>query len=68
MTSQWPYLGLDRGIYQFYHLVRIRYVFLAIFTFFGVLSPKIVVVLAENQYLGRFKGGHDVTMTIFRPR
>ena len=22
---------------------------------FGSLSPKIIVVLAENQYLGRFK-------------
>ena len=27
---------------------------------FWTLSPKIIVVLAENQYLGRFKGGYDV--------
>ena len=46
------------------HFFRYRYPSLAISNIFWVLSPKIVVVLAENQYLGRFEGIHDVTMTV----
>ena len=34
------------------------------FNIFWVLNSKIIVDLAENQYLGRFEGIHDVTMTV----
>ena len=30
---------------------------------FWALSPKIMLVLAVNQYLARFKGGYDLIMT-----
>ena len=26
------------------------------------------MILTENQYIGRFKGDDDVTMTLFRPQ
>ena len=41
---------------------------LSISNIFWPLILKIIVVLAENQYLGRFKGGYDVIMTLFRPK
>ena len=33
---------------------------------FWTLIPKIIIILAENQSIARFKGGLDVIITLFR--
>ena len=50
---------LRGGGNTFFHVETGPMFFLDIF---WALIPKIVVVLAKNQYLGRFKGGNDVIM------
>ena len=40
---------------------------LAFLDIFWVLIPKIIVILAENQYLGRFAGYQGITIGWYRP-